>query len=307
VNDRCARTEVLAGAIALDEASAVEREEYRNHLATCVACVDAFGGERAIERTMAVVAEAKAGETWEPLPRALRSRAHVLPLRAAAVAVAAAVVLAPQLVAVERMAAAPVYNVSLEHRTEPAPPVPVQHIIVVHNVVTRSGISVTQRTTTQSTQVADAQPIAQATAPASNVPIWRRDEALPSQQSVQPVFSGHAESMVIQPQGVSREAMPVGGDAAIQPRPSPIAYAENAQGTTAFEVAIDERGAPVKCTITKSSGWRVLDGAVCRAAMIVRYAPRLVSGRASAGVYRDAFTFRDAGDDEEDIGQTPRP
>ena len=106
-----------------------------------------------------------------------------------------------------------------------------------------------------------------------------------------------AESIAVMPApGITRDAVPLGGEYAIVPHPPAIAYYENAEGTTAFEVSVDERGAPVKCTIVKSSGFLVLDDAVCRAAMRARYAPRTVNGRAVPGVYRDALTFQ-AGDE----------
>ncbi|HEY1429924.1 MAG TPA: TonB family protein, partial [Candidatus Tumulicola sp.] len=81
-------------------------------------------------------------------------------------------------------------------------------------------------------------------------------------------------------------------DNAIAPHPSRIAYYENAEGTTAVDIAVDDRGAAVKCSVTKSSGYLVLDDSVCAAAMRVRYVPRTVNGRAVSGVYHDAFTFR---------------
>ena len=110
----------------------------------------------------------------------------------------------------------------------------------------------------------------------------------------------------MQPPVVTRDAAPLGGENAIVPHPTAIAYYENAEGTTAFEVSIDERGAPVKCTNVKSSGFVVLDEAVCRAAMRVRYAPRTINGRAVPGVYRDALTFQ-AGDASVARGSgTPR-
>jgi outer membrane biosynthesis protein TonB len=62
-------------------------------------------------------------------------------------------------------------------------------------------------------------------------------------------------------------------------------------------VSVDERGTPVKCTITKPSGYLVLDVAVCKAAMHARYTPRTINGRPVPGIYRDAFTFRS--NDEE--------
>jgi len=41
--------------------------------------------------------------------------------------------------------------------------------------------------------------------------------------------------------------------------------------TTAFSVSVDARGKPVRCTITKSSGYRSLDRAVCATAMQGNY------------------------------------
>lgn len=62
----CAHAEALAGAIALGEAMECERERYRGHLAVCARCRHEFGGERQIERVMAVPAQARETERWEP-------------------------------------------------------------------------------------------------------------------------------------------------------------------------------------------------------------------------------------------------
>src|SRR5262249_51436981 len=71
--------------------------------------------------------------------------------------------------------------------------------------------------------------------------------------------AARAESMAMVPNiTVVRDAMPLGGENAIVPHPALIAYNEGAEGTTAFEVVIDDKGAPVKCTITKPSGFLVL-------------------------------------------------
>jgi hypothetical protein len=43
--------------------------------------------------------------------------------------------------------------------------------------------------------------------------------------------------------------------------------------STSFAVSVDQRGVPVRCTITKSSGVRSLDESVCRAAMHAHYTP----------------------------------
>jgi hypothetical protein len=44
--------------------------------------------------------------------------------------------------------------------------------------------------------------------------------------------------------------------------------------TTSFTLSVDRRGTPLRCTITKSSGDRVLDRTVCRAALRVHYQGR---------------------------------
>jgi hypothetical protein len=44
--------------------------------------------------------------------------------------------------------------------------------------------------------------------------------------------------------------------------------------STTFDVTVDERGAPVRCTITKSSGDRAFDQSICSAAMRSHYAPQ---------------------------------
>jgi protein TonB len=106
-------------------------------------------------------------------------------------------------------------------------------------------------------------------------------------------------SMVVAPAYATREAAPLGGETAINPQVPMIAYDEGAQGTTVFEVQMDERGIPQKCTITRSSGFPVLDNAVCKAAMGVKYAPKTVNGRPVPGSYTDAFTFRMNNDTEK--------
>ena len=44
--------------------------------------------------------------------------------------------------------------------------------------------------------------------------------------------------------------------------------------STAFDITVNERGTPVRCRITKSSGDRALDQSVCRTAMRARYSPQ---------------------------------
>lgn len=89
----CGRAETLAGAIALGEASETERKEYRAHVAACPSCLAANGGEREIERVMAVAVNARDEERWEPAVRAvtLRRSQPVGVLRWGAVAATAAV------------------------------------------------------------------------------------------------------------------------------------------------------------------------------------------------------------------------
>jgi TonB family protein len=331
VSDRCARAEILAGAIALDEATAAERDEYRRHIAGCARCLNELRGEREIERVMSTVVDARESETWDPVPvrwrEPARTRRRVFATGAFAVASAVALALglhatigvssepaSPAQIAVAPTVRETIFHVALESRPHPKPkptvvaaaapaPAPKRvnapRLVVVHSVITRRGNNVTQ-TTIATTEVADA-PIPQMTAPPSNVPIWRRDEAMPRANvpSPAPVLTGRAESIAVAPVPIVRDVEPIGGDAAINPRPAPIAYAENAYGTTAFEVTVDERGLPVRCAITKSSGFAALDVSVCKAAMTARYQPRLINGKATLGVYRDAFTFRELSDQDD--------
>lgn len=343
MNKDCGRAEILAGAIALGEASDGERDEYRRHIASCASCLETYGGEREIERVMSTVAQARESEIWEPVAVVATQRRarRLLPffgLGASAVALGVAIsVGAHALVAASirpaTLAAAPasaqnaqVFHVSLDRPATPvqtgkpasAPP----RMVIVHNVITL------KRTTTnashaavrtgETTVVAEAapaaveptaHPIATAAPAPSNVPIWRRG-GLPQAargavarplHDTPPILAGRAESIAVAPSYVVRDAMPVGGETALNPQPPPIAYAQGAEGTTAFEVTIDDRGAAVKCTITKSSGYLSLDGAVCKAAMHAKYTPKTVNGRPTVGVYRDAFTFRADNDSDAQI------
>jgi TonB family protein len=322
VKQSCARAEVLAGAVALGEATELERDEYRRHVAACAPCLTSIGGEREIERTMALVAQARADEVWEPvltdasIRRTGVARVWTWGLSATALAIVASLgihaFVASQLrpVQVAQVHEVPIFSqpmhVTIEHRAPApaaAPIVPktrVEHpsIVVVHNVITlKHQLHADARPATGSTlTTVVAESVSLKTQ--SDVPVWRRDEAMPQATrerdaaSPAPVLQGRAESIAIAPSYVVREVQPIGGDTAINPRPPMIAYDIGAEGTTAFEVSVDERGLPVKCTITKSSGYAVLDVAVCKAAMKARYVPRTVNGRAVAGVYRDAFTFR---------------
>jgi len=318
----CARAEILAGAIALGEATDAERDDYRRHLAACSSCVNAIGGEREIERTMAMVAAARDSEVWEPvLPSASVRRTRTtrvlgFGLSAAAVAVIASLgihaLVASQvrpvtLAAREASVPTEVMHVTIEPRSlkiaaPVKPKVLAPNIVVVHNVITLKPPSQQNAAppATQSTVVAESRPFKNA--PQSNVPVWRRDDAATGTQTQSavsvnetasaPVLRGRAESIAVTPSYSVRDVAPLGGDTAINPRPPMIAYSLGAEGTTAFEVTVDEHGVPQKCTITKHSGYLVLDQAVCKAAMKARYSPRMVDGRAVSGVYRDAFTFR---------------
>jgi TonB family protein len=247
----CTRAEILAGTLALGEASESDRDAYRRHVAGCPRCLANLGGERDIERVMAVVAEARDAEQWEPRLRAPAHNPQTQWRRAwswaAALAAVAILSFAGQRLAEQRHSGAAGAGHAL---------------VVVHNVVTLPSAG-------------DKRSIA----------------AIGTQSA--PKAEQRAESLAMAPAGsANRDVMPVGGDAAIVPHPPVSAYAQDADGTTAIEVMVDQHGRPLKCTIAESSGSAVLDDSVCRAAMRVRYTPRSVDGRAAMGTYRDAFTFR---------------
>jgi len=192
----CVKAESLAGAIALGEAQENDREAYRNHLAGCERCVTALGGEREIERVMALVSAAREDERWEPDLRKLLARRRT-PNRAWLWVGSAAAAVA--LIAGIR-ASGP----------RPATP-PAHHVISAQEA--------------HALAVLDTQTAARG--------------------------EGRAESLVV-------------GAATL---------------STAFEVSVDERGVPIRCKITKSSGDRTLDRNVCLTAMHVRYSPRAAQGR----------------------------
>ncbi|HKU66508.1 MAG TPA: TonB family protein [Candidatus Baltobacteraceae bacterium] len=210
-----------------------------------------------------------------------------------------------------------VTRIVLEQNTatpKPAPPVaaaPQRRLIVTHNVVQIARAPV-PAVAAPALPASDNKPrdlVAitvhpQDVAPpahASNVPVWRRNDTswrtvarttTTSVTETAPQTLTHsAESLQISGNYTTREVAPVGGETAINPQPPMIAYDEGAEGTTVFEVLVDERGLPTKCVITKSAGYPVLDDAVCRAAMKARYTPKMVDGRAVPGTYHDAFTF----------------
>lgn len=335
--DACEQAEMLAGAIALGEATDLERERYRRHISACASCLNTLGGEREIERTMDVVAQARDAENWEPVLASVQSKHRrrfraltrfAVPAAAAAIAGSlgmhffAASFVRPINIA-PTVAAAPVadvMHVSIERRPPShaaktqAPP----RMVIVHNVITlKAPLPAAHAVSAAAPAPAAAAPaetksttvVAQASATAppetSDVPIWRRGvdpirrrTIASAPGTLAPILTGRAESIAMSPSLSVRDVMPLGGDTTINPEPPMIAYREGAEGTTAFEVSVDERGLPTKCTITKSSGYLVLDNAVCRAAMKARFSPRTVNGRAVPGIYRDAFTFRNTTNNE---------
>lgn len=312
----CARAEILAGAVALGEANETERDEYRRHVAMCAPCLQSLGGEREIERVMSIVVEARNSEVWAPAPvRAGIARPRwrftfgvgTSVLAAAIVAsfgihtlIAANIRPAQMIAQAPERATTSTFHVSLEKRVKPAsgkaavlasgPVAKVQQIaqapsiVVVHNVITLEKSKPAQTTTT-----VDNGPRANdntAVMPTAN------PQAVAIAQQPGPVLGGHAESIAVQPSYIIRDVTPLGGVTAINPKPAAIAYAQGAEGTTAFEVAVDATGIPTKCTITKTSGYASLDVSVCKAAMSAKYSPRTINGKAVVGLYRDAFTFR---------------
>ncbi len=320
------RAAEIAGAIALGEATDSQRMEYREHLSRCAACLKAFGGELEIGRAACLVAEARDGELWEPEIGALPAHRRGRLRRLAFVSLVAAVLLSLALHAAiaagfarfNPVLAAPVVidagatRIVLERRSAPPPQaaLPQRHLLVVHNVVRLSQApaasgraeSVALHIARSGRQIArvTVHPDPAATSAASELPIWRRGEWTTVAQTTTTSLSetapqaraNSAESLQIVPAYPTRAAAPIGGDTAITPQPPLIAYDEGAHGTAAFEVRIDKHGKPTKCIITESSGYEVLDVAVCTAAMKARYTPKMVGGHARAGIYRDAFTFR---------------
>ncbi|MBV8374642.1 MAG: energy transducer TonB [Candidatus Eremiobacteraeota bacterium] len=318
----CVRAETLAGAIALGEATDTERDAYRRHLADCSTCVALLCGEREIERVVRVVREARDGESWEPdLRAALQARAATrriawgFGLSGALIAVAISLGV-HALVAAGIPNHAPIQSatvaysgipVVLERRSHRAPAAVLQHapspdrkLVVLHNVVTLNRPPVAAKVAPVRHAAHPSSPVTHqssvaAQAVAAITPSERDESAIAALRTTATTAppAARAESIAMVPNlAVVRDVMPIGGDTAIVPHPSAIAYDEGAQGTTAFEVSVDEHGTPVKCTITKPSGYLVLDDAVCKAAMHARYSPRTINGRPVAGIYRDAFTFR---------------
>jgi TonB family protein len=313
--DECGRAEITAGALAIGEATDAQRDDYRRHLSRCNICLTTLGGERDIERTMRLVARARDEESWTPEARVVIVRQTDFKRRVWQFGLAAAAALAilwlgaralipnaPQNVA-ERMGAV--------HQSRIVMPQVKRHaaaghdLVVVHNVATLKRPPLTTQAHVAPKALARAHevpaaPSARNTNTAVTVvaaaALSQRDERSVSALrtvGTAPPQPGRAESIAVLPApGISRDVAPLGGESAIVPHPPAIAYYENAEGTTAFDVSVDEHGVPLKCTVARSSGFVVLDEAVCQAAMRARYAPRLINGHAVAGVYHDSLTFQ---------------
>jgi anti-sigma factor RsiW len=186
VGVHCGQAETLAGAIALGEASEAERREYRAHVAGCPKCLAANGGEREIERVMAVALQARDDESWEPAlrPAGARRSQPLRVLRWGAVAATAA------------LFAFTVLN------TQPRP-------AALHRAAHASEAIAALNTQSAPHREQQAESLTFATAPA------RREQAL-------------------------------------------------------FALSVDRNGRPTSCRIVRTSGFRSLDDAVCRAAMQTR-------------------------------------
>ncbi len=321
--------ENIAGAIALGEATDADRRSYREHIATCSDCLTELGGEHEIERTIASVGTARESEIWKPelgsvFARRARRPSQIVRFAAAFVVTFAGAAAALHFFTVP--SAAPLTaGIQLAAsdsvvRTAPAQPQALQgqrRLVVYHNVVqiARAPLALSDPSHSGNSQSGAKTPeIASVTvypqsAPASRnhakAPVWRDPvwrtvsrTTITSLSETAPQRVSSAESLQLGFSGrpTTKDAAPVGGETAISPQPPMIAYAEGAEGTTAFEVLIDERGWPTKCVITKPAGYRFLDDAVCKAAMQARYSPKTIDGRAVPGVYRDAFTFRMSSD-----------
>src|SRR5581483_137877 len=316
------RIEVLAGAIAIGEATDDERRIYREHLSRCAACLGSFGGEREIERVAQTVVQARESEIWQPQigdvvrtrsSRRAQSVRHVVSVLAAcflvALGVRAAVssgvlrVGAPP--ALREQPAVAAFHVSLETKRDAAPaPVTVRvaqpRLEVVHNVVqlARAPVAAAPVPAQPKPESSPSQIVAitvhpdvapkQSDQTRSDVPIWRRDVPLwhtvarttttSLSETAPGTFAQRAESIRMLRPDVVHDAYPIGGETAINPQPPVNAYEENAEGTTVFEVIVDEQGNPTKCLVTRSSGYEILDDSVCKAAMHAKYSPKTIDG-----------------------------
>ncbi len=322
--------ESLAGAIALGEATDADRRAYREHIAGCTECLTELGGEHELARTNAIVAEARDGEVWNPqLGSVFRRRSRGLsPVVRFAAAFAVTFGLAA---AALHYFAVPVRNTqasvvsyvpaaeTVKHSALPlAGQTQQRRFMVYHNVVqmARAPVAPAAQPPAKTPEIA-AVTVYPQTAPRSktpaSVPVWRdpvwrtvarMTTTSLSETSPQRVSSAEMLQLRSGGRSLTNDATPIGGETAINPQPPMIAYAEGAEGTTAFEVLIDERGMPTKCVITKPAGYRFLDEAVCKAAMKARYSPKTLDGRPVPGLYRDAFTFRVSSNESDGL---PRP
>ena len=308
--------ESIAGAIALGEATDADRRRYREHIASCADCLNELGGEHEIARTMATLGAARDGEVWEPqLGNAFERRAR-RPSQVLRFAAAFAVTFAGTAAALHYFTvpsatslampagATTVANAVAKPANAQAPaPMPQnqRRLVVYHNVVQMARAPVALAKSAEIAAVTVYPRTAPASkhsskAPAAPNPLWRTVSRMTTtaltETAPQRVSSAESLQLGSAFRATTNEAVPIGGETAISPQPPMIAYAEGAEGTTVFEVLIDERGLPTKCVITKPAGYRFLDEAVCKAAMKARFSPKTIDGRAVPGVYRDAFTFR---------------
>jgi TonB family protein len=267
--------------------------------------------------------EARDGESWEPDLRAALQARRATRRLAWTFGLSGAVIAAVISLGVHALVAASIPNhpaaqtsevtyngmvVALEHRPNHTSatvlqraPSAARRLVVLHNIVTLNRPPLEPKTAPVRHAVRSSAPTAHRSSVAAEgavaaiTPSERDESAIAALRTTATTAppAARAESLAMVPNVmIIRDVTPIGGDSAIVPHPSAIAYDEGAEGTTAFEVSVDERGTPVKCTITKPSGYLVLDAAVCKAAMHARYAPRTINGRPVSGIYRDAFTFR---------------
>ncbi|MDQ6825970.1 MAG: TonB family protein [Candidatus Eremiobacteraeota bacterium] len=338
------RAEILAGAIALQEATVEERIEYRDHLAACPRCLQSLGGEHELERISDRVAEARDCEVWEPDVRGpLISRLSGAPRRIIGYGLGALticlgisalghVLVGSQLAQIRPSFQDPLTisyegdRIVLERRStrdakaarKAAPKVVIENVVhhVVRTVRPVSASSVVQKVSFQARPLGRGHAVMRTAHKDPSITQVRVDTYVDdlSHQSVASTVSTvqtpgrgggsppaetvatqsraqGVQRIVFSPSYITREATPEGGDTAINPKYSELAYEEHAEGTVSYEVMIDDQGNPTKFVIVKSSGFLVLDQAVKDAAMRVHYKPAVSNGKPVAGVYRDAFTF----------------
>ena len=263
---------------------------------------------------MQTVTVARDAERWEPdIRSAFTARANrkrrfwtlgvstVAAAFVASLAVHAFVasrIVAPAPLGRDAAAVATAFHVTLERRPGVLPArsgahaLPVPRLVVVHNVVTLARpvaapppamhVAVASPRSASGNAQRPAPPAFIKSEQVAALRPSRHDEgtiaAMQTAATANPAAQ-RAESIAVVPT-IVHDVVPLGGEDAIVPHPSAIAYDEGAQGTAAFDVNVDERGTPTKCTITKSSGCLVLDVSVCKAAMRARYVPRTVNGKA---------------------------